>query len=269
VKDSSLMAVSFIIPAHNEAEGLERCIIELQRLTPTICDKFEIIIAEDGSVDGTDVVASEITKNNCSCVIHLHSRNRLGKGKALKRAFERAKGEVLVYMDADLATDLSVLPSIIAVTRMRKGITTASRHVSGAKMERSILRTITSLCYNWLVRMLFRDGVHDHQCGCKAFHRDLIQDLLDEVKSDGWFWDTEMIVRAKIKGYPVIEIPCVWAERRKGKSKVKVFHDALYMAMSAINLYREVKALRVREANKGKPSLLGHLTIKRLGGENV
>ena len=94
---------------------------------------------------------------------------------------------------------------------------------------------------------MFRDGVHDHQCGCKAFHIDLIRDLLDEVESDGWFWDTEMIVRAKMKGYPVIEIPCIWSEPSERKSKVNVFRDAMSMGASAIKLYWKLKSNRGEE----------------------
>ena len=235
-----IKTVSIIIPAYNEAKMLDECVVKLCNFLHHSLHRIEIIIAEDGCTDGTDVVAKKIAENN-GHVIHLHYDEKLGRGGALKRAFKRARArDVLVYMDVDLATDLSILPRLIEVVDQRKGMATASRHLPESKVERNILRKITSSCYNWFVRILFRDGVHDHQCGCKAFHRDLILDLLNEVESDGWFWDTEMIVRAKLKGYSVIEIPCIWSEQRKRKSKVNVFHDAISLGVSAVKLYWEV-----------------------------
>lgn len=232
--------VSIVIPAYNESKTLDECIVKIYNFLHQFCNEYEIIIAEDGCADGTDVIAKEIAKKNDGRVIHLHYDKKLGKGGALKRAFKRARGKVLAYMDADLATDLSVFPSLIVAVQERKGMAMASRHISGSKVKRSILRKITSLCYNWLMRILFRDGIHDHQCGCKVFHRDLICDLLDDVESDGWFWDTEMIVRAKLRGYPVVEIPCIWSEPKKRKSKVKVFRATISMGVSAIKLYWEL-----------------------------
>ena len=226
---------------YNEAKNVRRCIEATESTLKSIAESYEIIIAEDGSNDGTDIVGQQISVEN-EHVTHIHFDKRLGRGRSLKNALQRASGDVLLYIDADLATDLSILPSLIAVTQQRKGMATASRHVSGSKVKRPILRKITSLCYNWLVRILFRDGVHDHQCGCKAFHRDLIRNLLKEVKSDGWFWDTEMIVRAKLKGYPVAEIPCTWSEPSNRKSKVNLFRDAITMGMSALKLYSLVKS---------------------------
>lgn len=245
-----IKTVSIIIPAYNEAKMLDECVVKLCNFLHQFYEDYEIIIAEDGCTDGTDVVAKEIAENN-GHVIHLHYDEKLGRGGALKRAFKRARAkEVLVYMDVDLATDLSVLPSLIETVEQRKGMATASRHLPESKVERTILRKITSQLYNWLIRILFRDGVHDHQCGCKVFHRDLILDLLDEVEPDGWFWDTEMIVRAKLKGYSVIEIPCIWREPSKRKSKVNVFHDAISMGISAIKLFRALKMTNVLKCPK-------------------
>jgi len=236
------MIVSFVIPAYNESQHLEECIIKLCK-SILIADDLEIIIAEDGSTDGTYEIAEKIAESNGN-VIHLHSDERLGRGKALREAFRRAKGEVMVYIDADTSTHPSILPSLITAVRINKGIATASRHVPGAKVKRAALRKATSTFYNWLIRLLFRDGVHDHQCGCKAFHRDMIKELIDEVRSDGWFWDTEIIVRAKMRGYPVTEIPCMWYEPDNRKSRVKILHDPLSMGMSAIKLYMEINGKR-------------------------
>ena len=232
--------ISIVIPVYNEAKTLDECIIKMCNFLQ-FCDDYELIIVEDGCTDGTDVVAKEIAEKNNGRVIHIHYDEKLGKGGALKVAFKRARGKVLTFVDADLATDLSVFPTLIVAAQERRGMALASRHILGSEVKRPILRKITSSCYNWLVRILFNDGVYDHQCGCKAFHRDLIHNLLGEVESNGWFWDTEIIVRAKLRGYPIVEIPCIWSEPKKRKSKVNVFRAAISMGMSAIKLYGKIR----------------------------
>ena len=233
--------VSLVLPMHNEAKNVRRCVGATESILRSITESYEIIISEDGSSDGSDIICRQIISEN-QHILHIHSDKRLRRGRALKRAFMQAKGDVLLYMDADLATDTRILPDLIAAAWLNKGISVASRLVSGAKvMRRHVLREITSRTYNWFIQFLFHDGVNDHQCGCKAFHKDMIRDLLDEVKSPGWFWDTEIIVRAKRKGYSVVEIPCTWSEPSNRKSKVNIFRDAITMGMSAIKLYREVR----------------------------
>jgi hypothetical protein len=89
--------------------------------------------------------------------------------------------------------------------------------------------------YNLLVRMLFGDGVRDHQCGFKALSHELAEVLRSKVKSDGLFLDTEMIIQAKRLGYAVTEVCVDWRElRSKGESKVKLFRDALRMGMDLL-----------------------------------
>jgi len=74
--------------------------------------------------------------------------------------------------------------------------------------------------------LLFLDGIHDHQCGFKTMSRGVAEVVLNNSKSDGYFFDTEMIVRCKKLGYPVVEVPVRWAERNKGESKVSPVKDA-------------------------------------------
>jgi glycosyltransferase involved in cell wall biosynthesis len=217
--------ISIILPAYNEALQIEECIKNVENAVSSLSSSYEIIVAEDGSRDGTDRIVARLSQNNPN-LSFLHSPVRLGKGKAIKNALNTAKGDVIVFMDADLSTSLKSLPQIVQTVRKHGGMAIGSRHIRGARVQRQPSRTIFSLAYNMLVRILFHDGVHDHQCGFKAMSTQAAR-VLRTVRSDGFFFDTEMILRCKKLGFPVTEVGVEWAEKRKkNESKVRLLHDA-------------------------------------------
>jgi glycosyltransferase AglD len=183
-------------------------------------------VTEDGSTDGTDSIVAKMTTVNPNLTL-LHSPVRLGKGKAIKRALSFSRGNVIIFMDVDLATDLKCLPYVLDTVKQHGGMAIGSRHVEGSSVQRCLSRTLFSLVYNLFVRMLFLDGIRDHQCGFKMMSREVAEAVLNSSKSDGYFFDTEMIVRCKKLGFPVVEVGVVWSEnRKKGESKVNLFRDA-------------------------------------------
>lgn len=217
--------ISVLLPAHNEALQIEKCVREVDRAFNSLSRSYEIIIAEDGSTDGTDCVAASLSKV-ISHLILLHSPIRLGKGKAIKNALNSAKGDIILFMDVDLATSLDCLPHILKLVKQHGGMVIGSRHVEGSKVKRPVFRTIFSLAYNLLVQALFLDKVHDHQCGFKAMSNEVAKSLGD-IQSDGFFFDTEMILRCKKAGIPIMEVGVEWSEnRRRNTSKIRIFHDA-------------------------------------------
>jgi hypothetical protein len=159
-------------------------------------------------------------------LVLLHSPNRLGKGKGIKNAVDVSRGKFIAFMDVDLATDLTCLPKLYSAVKHCGGMAIGSRHIAGANVQRNIKRTLFSLTYNAFVRLLFLDGVHDHQCGFKTMSRNVAEQVLGSSQSDGYFLDTEMIVRCKKLGYPVKEIAVLWTEKNKGGSKVNPVRDS-------------------------------------------
>jgi glycosyltransferase involved in cell wall biosynthesis len=106
MKDSAKVTVVF--PAYNEVDALEHAVDKVAQALNEFTSSYEIIIAEDGSTDGTDKLAEALAEEH-PFVKHIHGEKRLGRGVALKNAFMQSSGEVLVYMDLDLATDLKHL----------------------------------------------------------------------------------------------------------------------------------------------------------------
>ena len=235
-----MLEISIVIPAYNEKDRLATCISKLKNSLKTITEDYEIIIAEDGSTDGTNELAEELSKRDAK-IVHLHSDKRLGRGKALNRAFKVSSGKILVYMDVDLATDLKYLPELINAIRYEGyDFATGSRMMQTSDVKRSFKRKIASKGFNFLTRTFLKSKLYDHQCGFKAFKREPLFDLLDEVKDEHWFWDTELLVRAQRKGYKITDFPVKW--QHSGTTKVDIFKDVIEMGSRIIGLWWESKS---------------------------
>ncbi len=234
--------VSVVLPAYNEADFLEPAVERISESLKQYGHPYEIIIAEDGSTDGTDKKAMTIAET-FPFVRHIHREKRLGRGTALNNAFKQSKGEVLVYMDLDLATNLKYLtPLIDAIKVEGYDFSTGSRMLARSQAERSLKRSIVSKTYNFLVRRMLGSKLRDHQCGFKAFKREPLTLLLDEVEAPHWFWDTEILVRASRHGYRIKEIAVEWKSGRT--TKVNLLKDSWDMFLQIIDLWWKLKVKR-------------------------
>jgi glycosyltransferase involved in cell wall biosynthesis len=235
----SSVRVTVVFPAYNEADKLEFAVEKVTQALKKFASSYEIIIAEDGSTDGTDKLAAALAEN-FPFVKHIHGEKRLGRGAALKNAFKQSSGEVLVYMDLDLATDVKHLKSLVeAVESEGYDFATGSRLLPESNVKRSGTRDIASKTYNFMVRALLGSEIKDHQCGFKAFKREPLMQLLDEVGANHWFWDTEVLVRAHRRGYKIKEIPVSWKGGRE--TKVRLLQDSLNMGWQIISLWWHLK----------------------------
>jgi hypothetical protein len=225
--------VSLIIPAYNEAKHLANSVSRIKEALKSLGRPFEIIISEDGSTDGTDKIARELSRRD-PLLKHLHSDERLGKGEALRRAFRVATGDVLIFTDVDLSTDLRHLKDIVEFIEKGADIAIGSRLLRGSKVARTPLREMMSKVYNLLVRAMFNSPFHDHNCGFKAFNR-RVMTILDQIQDRHWFWDTEFLIRANRKGYKVVESPVNWVQSKD--SKVHPLKGTVHMLMAASKLF--------------------------------
>lgn len=234
MNEKSSTSISIILPAFNEAKQLEKTVKTIYREMKKIQPKFEIIIAEDGSTDGTDKIAASLSKRYKK-IRHFHNRERFGRGRALNRAFKKSKGKIMVYMDVDLATDLKSLRRLIREIKDGADVSTGSRYTEGSESRRAFKRLVASKVFNTLVKIFLGSKIKDHQCGFKAFKRKTILPLLDEIESPHWFWDTEILVKAQKKGLVVTEIPVKWKESKM--TKVSLTNDIIGMGSKIFKLW--------------------------------
>ena len=231
--------VSVVLPAYNEVNYLQPAVEKTIQTLNLFAQSYEVLIAEDGSTDGTAERSEELALQNPK-VRHIHREKRLGRGTALNNAFKHSSGEVLIYMDLDLATDLKYLkPLVEAITVEGYDFSTGSRMLRESKAERSTSRSISSKTYNFLVRHMLGSKLHDHQCGFKAFKREPLMQIMDKVEATHWFWDTEIMVRAQRTGFKVKEIAVEW---KSGKNtKVNLFKDSWSMFRQIMELWWNIK----------------------------
>jgi uncharacterized protein (TIRG00374 family) len=223
------VSVSVVLPAYNEEATIrttvETTLTTLSEFLPD--DAFEVIVAEDGCEDRTPEIADEMAAAD-DRVRHFHSDERLGRGGALGRAFRASHGDTLVYFDTDLATDMRHLEELVESVRTEGyDVATGSRWMAGNVADRPAKRGVPSRVYNGLTRLFLRSDLRDHQCGFKAFDREALFALLDDVQDQHWFWDTEVLVKAQRRGFRVKEFAVDWEPR--GDTKVDLVRDVFGM----------------------------------------
>jgi glycosyltransferase involved in cell wall biosynthesis len=198
--------------------------------------RYEIIIAEDGSKDGTLEEAKAISRKDKKVRV-LHSARRLGKGGAIMHAFSNSKGDVFAFLDADGATNPGQLGQLIFRARTA-GIAVGSRYLRESSSKRKNRRFFVSKIYNFLLRFLFGSKVTDHSCGFKAFRADVARRLCKSVRDKKWFWDPEALILAQRWGYGVEEVRVEWKE--KPDTQFRLVSDSFYIAGSIARLWLDL-----------------------------
>lgn len=206
------LTVDIVIPVYNEERDLELSVHTLSSFLAQRCDyRWRIVIADNASTDRTLEIAKRLASENPQ-VAYLHLEQK-GRGRALRRAWLDSPADVVSYMDVDLSTDLEAFPALIdGLAKEGYHVAIGSRLKAGATVERQLKREIISRCYNLLIKVMFRNRFSDAQCGFKALSRQAARDLVATVKDQGWFFDTELLLRAEQKGYDIYEVPVAWVD---------------------------------------------------------
>jgi glycosyltransferase AglD len=228
--------VTVIIPVFNDNRSLEIAIPVSVELLSRITTGFELIIAEDGSTDGSAELVHQYEQQDPRIRL-LHSDERLGRGKALTRAIYQSRGKIVCYYDVDLATDMQHLPELIGAIREGADIATGSRLMQGGDIVRTGGRELASRTYNFLVRLFLGSQCYDHQCGFKAFNKEFLLTVLPSIRDNHWFWDTELLVRSQRIGCRLVEFPVRW---RAGKGTTVKMKDVFEMGSSILMLWWQI-----------------------------
>jgi glycosyltransferase involved in cell wall biosynthesis len=203
------------IPVFNEERVLASAV---RRLHAHVNGDFpystRITIADNASTDGTAAQALKLAVELPD--IRLVRLNRKGKGRAVAASWMTSDAHVVAYMDADLSTDLSaLLPLVAPIISGHCDVSIGSRIASGARFVRSPRRNprreVLSRSYDLLLHLALGIRVKDAQCGFKAMRADVARRLVPAVQSRGWFFDTELLVRAERAGLRVHELMVDWS----------------------------------------------------------
>ncbi|MBK8178239.1 MAG: glycosyltransferase [Planctomycetes bacterium] len=229
--------LSVVVPAFQEAKGIERNLDQLESYLASRGEDFEILCVDDGSTDGT---AGLLRSRGERVRVLTHGTN-LGKGAAVRTGMLAARGRRAVFLDADLSTDLADLEPLLAALAAGAEVAVGSRRVQGARIERRqpLLREWLGRVFSRLARLCVSAEVADFTCGFKAFSERARREIFERARIDGWAFDAEILAIARARGLPVAQVPVHW--HHSGGSKVRVPRAAL---RSALDLGRIALQLR-------------------------
>jgi putative flippase GtrA len=204
--------VEIVVPVHDEELALGRNVRRLHAfLTASFPFSWRIVIADNASTDGTPAIARALGRE-LRGVSHLRLDEK-GRGRALRAAWSASRAEVVAYMDVDLSTDLrALLPLVAPLLSGHSDLAIGTRLAGGARVVRGPKRELVSRAYNVLLHTALRARFSDAQCGFKAVRRAALPGLLDGVRDDGWFFDTELLVLAQRRGLRIHEVPVDWVD---------------------------------------------------------
>jgi glycosyltransferase involved in cell wall biosynthesis len=206
------MDVEIVVPVYNEQAGLEHSIRSLHRyLRSEFPFSWRIVIADNASTDDTPTIAAALAREMRG--VEVLRLDRKGRGLALRWAWSRSDARVVCYMDVDLSTDLrGLLPIVAPLLSGHSDVAIGSRLARGARVVRGPKRELISRSYNLILRGTLRARFSDAQCGFKAVRGEVVPALLRDVRDDGWFFDTELLVLAQRRGLRIHEVPVDWVD---------------------------------------------------------
>lgn len=242
--------LSLILACYNEEAILETSVREIVRCLDATRLTWEVIFVNDASPDGTREVIDRIVAANPGRpfrAIH-HARNT-GRGGAVADGFRAATGDIAGYIDVDLEVGPWYIPACCAAIREGAADVAVGNRTYKVTL-RGMWRHVLSQGYALLLRAFLPvQSATDTESGYKFFRRSALLPLLDETRDPGWFWDTEIMVRAWARGLRIAEVPCLYVRNFGKVSTVRSVHDSLLYFRRLTRFRREEwPALKARRA---------------------
>ena len=201
------MKLAFVIPVFNEEESLKTLYHEI--LKEVSANVYEFIFIDDGSTDNSYSILAHLAEQDKNIKI-IKFRKNFGKAAALQTAFEHVTGDVIFTMDADLQDNPKEIPKFLS--KLNEGYDL----VSGWKKKRKdpISKTWPSKIFNTIVSQSFKLKLHDHNCGFKAYRKEVIEEL--DIYGEMHRYVPAL---AAAKGFWITEVEVDHRKREFGKSK--------------------------------------------------
>ncbi len=237
------LSVSVIVPCRNEKGNI---LVALDRL-PRISEDMEIIFVEGHSTDGTLDECHRVKSQYADLDIKVLVQDGEGKGDAVRKGFEAARGDVLMILDADLTVPPEVLPKFLSAIERRKG-----EFINGTRlvypMEKGAMQFLNFLAnrafaviFSFLVNQRFSDTL----CGTKVLRRSHYMQIAENREYFGEFdpfGDFDLIFGAAKLNLKIAEIPIRYAERAYGETQISRFQHGWLLLRMVLFAWRKLKA---------------------------
>jgi glycosyltransferase involved in cell wall biosynthesis len=234
--DQTRPRLSVIVPAYNEESRLGGTLDAIVAHLSDAGLSYELIVVDDGSTDGTaDVVGRR--PSACPQVRLLRNETNRGKGYSVRRGMQEARGELVLFADADNSTPIQQLETLLAAIDQGADIAIGSRGLPESVLEvrQPAYREYMGRIFNLIVRLLTRLPFRDTQCGFKLFRRDVARDLASRQTLDRWAFDVELLhLAVRKRGYTVAEVPVRWVN--SPRTTLNALTDSLDMLREVLRI---------------------------------
>ena len=245
------MKLSVCIPMYNESSIIADTARTLtEYLSGQFGDDYELLFSNDGSTDGSAACVEELHLPHVRVVGYEQNQ---GKGCAVRTAMLEAKGDYILFTDADLAYGTDVIGQAVAMFEEHPECDAiiGSRNLTKDGYEGyTFMRRVASRAYIRVLSLIGGFRLSDSQCGCKAFRNRTAKEIFSRCEVNGFAFDFEAILWADALGMTVREMPVRIINHRE--SKIRLFRDSFRMLRDLIKIRRRVKKKRKAEQKNTK-----------------
>ena len=252
-------AFSVVIPAYNEAARLGASLERILGFLSREDWSAEVLVVDDGSRDSTPAIAGRWAAQDPRVRL-LHNPGNRGKGYSVRHGMLEARGQLLIFSDADLSSPIEEAKKLVAAIRAGADVAIGSRWKRPELMtqRQPLLRQVAGRLYNLTLRVVLGLRFNDTQCGMKAFTRPAALQIFSRQRIERWGFDPELLYLARRLRMRTVEVPVEWAH--DDRSKINPLVDGMKMLTEALRVrwygisggYRKPEGL---EAIDGQASL--------------
>jgi len=230
------MFLSIIIPAYNEQERLKVTLEKVSLYLDIKQYESEVIVVDDGSTDDTVKVALSSKLNTSGRLTILQNEGNRGKGFSVRRAILAARGDYILFSDADLSTPIEEVEKLFKQIEVGADIVIGSRSIEGAQVQvhQPFYREWMGRLFNFFVQLFVLKGFIDTQCGFKLLRASPAKDIATFLKIDGFSFDVELMYLATKKNYRIKETPVIWIN--SPNSRVNPIFDSYKMLKDLLTI---------------------------------
>jgi glycosyltransferase involved in cell wall biosynthesis len=207
---------SIVIPAYNESARIPATLVSVLECIRTRGWKAEVLVVNDGSTDQTAEVVRGFARSAPEVRLMENPGNR-GKGYSVRAGMLEARGEIVLFTDADLSSPIEEAEQLFAAIHEGADIAIGSRWLESSRQthRQPLYRQIFGRCFNGVTRAVMRLPFADTQCGFKAFTREAAQTVFRLQTIERWGFDPEILLIAFKRGLRVVEVPVSWTHDKR------------------------------------------------------
>ncbi len=229
--------LSLFLPTYNEEGNIKKVILNAKKVLLKTAKNWEIIVINDGSIDRTEEITKNLSKEDSRIKVITHEQNR-GYGGSLQTGFYNSKYNWITFTDSDGQFDFSEIDKFTT-----KAQETNADLVIGYYKSRKVskFKIITSKAWEFAVYLLFGLHVRDIDCGFKLISRTVI-DTIPHLESErGAFVSSELLIKARKAGFKIVEIPVTHYPRIVGKGTGRDLSVIIKSFVDLFRLWRKLK----------------------------